>query len=66
VDIAKRAGYQDSLGRGDPETMKSEVMASDRSSQFDIYKDTKTGDYFMLGKGGKGVPVRIDVSTNRY
>jgi hypothetical protein len=59
--IARDADYKDA------EDMKRQLTGSRNTGPFDVYKDTKTGDYYILGKGGKGEPIKVDAKpTNRY
>ena len=40
----------------DAHQIKKELVGN-RGSQYDIYRDTRTGELFLLGKGGKGSPI---------
>lgn len=49
----------ESLGYKDAETLKQDVTGSSRTSGFDIYKDTQTGNYYVLQKGGTGEAMEV-------
>ena len=46
----------------DAEEIKADQVGQSNAGRFDIYRDTTTGEWYMLPKGG-GVPIRLRIRS---